>query len=82
MDIADRAQQIEERERAEALARHAQAEVESPRRDAAGKRLCTDCRERLDRHRLMAAPQAVRCTECQGVHERLLKMRVATRPVC
>jgi len=82
MDFADRSQQIEERERADSLYRHAHTPAETPQCDAAGKRVCVVCLERLDRHRLTAVPQAVRCTECQGTHERLLKMRLTTRPQC
>ena len=81
-DLADRAQEHEERERAAALARQAETHSEAPMLDADGHRLCTDCLEKIERQRLRAAPQAVRCCECQGRHERFLKTHLASRPVC
>lgn len=82
MDIADRAQELEERERAASVQRQAHSEEYSPLHNDAGRRLCVDCHERIDRQRLTAAPHAVRCCECQGLHERYLKTHLASRPVC
>jgi len=72
-DAADRAQLREEEEREQALLRLARAW----RRAAAtmplsvdGKRVCRDCLDPIDRKRLRAAPEALRCVECQALHER------------
>lgn len=35
-----------------------------------GQRHCLDCDERLEPARLSANPQAVRCVDCQRLHER------------
>lgn len=69
-DDLDRAQNLEELEREQSLGRQARAAVshETPF-EIEGQRVCLDCFEPLSRKRLKANPQAVRCVECQGVHE-------------
>ena len=67
MDAADRAQEVEEMERAQALARKATIEV--PRMDG-DVRVCLRCDEPIELPRLAANPRAVRCVECQARHEK------------
>ena len=65
------AQEVEKRQREEALARQAEraATREQPLL-VGGKRVCPDCREQLDKKRLKAKPDAVRCVECQELKEK------------
>ena len=67
MDTADRAQEVEEMERAQALARRAVVEV--PRMDG-DVRVCLRCDEAIELPRLAANPRAVRCIDCQTWHEK------------
>lgn len=67
MDTADRAQEVEEMERAQALARRAVVEV--PRMDG-DVRVCLRCDEAIELPRLAANPHAVRCITCQTRHEK------------
>lgn len=69
-DIADRAGEIEEQQRESSLRARTGNVVELPRHDRNGKRICLDCEERLSQKRLRASPDAVRCVECQGLHEK------------
>ncbi len=69
-DIADHAGELEERQRADALRAQSAVLVELPRHDHEGKRVCLDCEERLPAKRLKASPNAVRCVECQDLHEK------------
>lgn len=69
-DDVDRAGELEEQQRASSLRARASNVVELPRHDGEGKRICLDCEERLSQKRLKAAPQAVRCVECQDVREK------------
>lgn len=69
-DAADRAQVREEEEREEALRRVRQRNVSIAPIEVNGKRVCMDCLDPIDRKRLRAAPEALRCVECQMLHER------------
>lgn len=71
-DPNDSASLLEERLRVEAQALQAQlaAVVEIPRHDREGKRICFTCEERLSQKRLQAEPRAVRCVECQDLHDK------------
>jgi phage/conjugal plasmid C-4 type zinc finger TraR family protein len=67
-DILDRAQVLEEAERAEALRRALQGES---RQDVVfGVLACLDCDDPIDDARLAARPGCVRCIDCQEAHER------------
>lgn len=67
-DQADRAQRFEEIERATAIYDATHRRYESPL-IAEGERICLDCYEPITARRLRAAPQAVRCFDCQQRHE-------------
>lgn len=69
-DDVDRAGELEELQRSQALHARASNVAELPRHDREGKRICLDCEERLSQKRLTAAPRAVRCVECQDIHEK------------
>lgn len=64
MDIADRAQRIEELARAHALARH-----QARRADADGT-FCATCGEPIPLARRVALAGASRCVACQEERER------------
>lgn len=69
-DVADRAGELEEQQRAQALRARSAVVVEMPRHDRDGERICLGCEERLSQKRLKASPRAVRCVECQDLHEK------------
>lgn len=69
-DLADHAGELEEQQRTNALRVQSAVVVEMPRTNHEGKRVCLDCEERLSQKRLKAAPRAVRCVECQDLHEK------------
>jgi DnaK suppressor protein len=69
-DIADHAGDLEEQQRNQALRAQAAVIIEMPRQDREGKRICLTCEERLSQKRLDAEPRAVRCVECQDLHEK------------
>jgi RNA polymerase-binding transcription factor DksA len=69
-DIADRAGDLEELQRAQALHAQSAVVIEMPRCDRDGKRICLTCEDRLSQKRLRAEPRAVRCVECQDLHEK------------
>ncbi len=69
-DPNDSASLIEEQQRESALRAQSAVVVEMPRHDCEGERICIDCEERLSEKRLQAAPRAVRCVECQDLHEK------------
>lgn len=67
MDIADIAEQNEQREREEALRAQAlRAGASAPSPDGN----CADCGEPIDPQRLAVCPTAGRCVECQNDHDR------------
>lgn len=66
----DLAQEIEQRQRDEALKAHAEKPRGGPHKyDDEGRRICFDCKERLPQKRLRANPHASRCVECQETKE-------------
>lgn len=69
MDIADRAQINEERERSRALAAQQVNRNEAPL-EVDGTRVCLNCMEEIETSRLAANPRAVRCTDCQTIFEK------------
>lgn len=69
-DLADHAGDLEEMQRNEALRARSAVVVEMPRQNGKGKRICLACEERLSQKRLKASPSAVRCVECQDLHEK------------
>ncbi len=69
-DLADRAGDLEEQQRSNALRAQSAVVVEMPRQNREGKRICLGCEERLSQKRLKAEPRAVRCVECQDLHEK------------
>ena len=70
-DIVDNAALAEERARAAGMARQ---QERAARREVPfvrdGVRVCRDCLEPLDAKRLEAAPDSVRCIECQRDQDR------------
>lgn len=75
MDIADRAGAVVDQFTSDSLARRAAAAAAARPHQAlvnseTGERVCLDCYEPIPVKRLTANPNAVRCTECQGDHER------------
>lgn len=65
-DEADRAGELEERERTKALARFFDEIAEAdPQVSIDGVVVCLDCEDPLPAARLRAKPDAVRCIECQ-----------------
>lgn len=69
MDNADKAAEIEELTRAQALAARTSLAV------APGSAECEDCGDPIPEARRRANPSATRCTECQASHERHAKNR-------
>lgn len=69
-DIVDRAQPAVEGNLADAFALRAAKMFHEEPRSVNGKRVCLDCEEALSKKRLKAAPEAVRCVDCQKLHER------------
>lgn len=69
-DIADRAGELEEQQREQALRARSAVVIEMPKSDREGKRICLTCEDRLSPKRLKASPRAVRCVECQDLHEK------------
>lgn len=67
MDDLDRAQQIEELHRAQAISKMRSA-AEEPEYDDDGNRICLDCGIIIPIQRVNAV-NAVRCVDCQSVIE-------------
>ena len=68
MDAVDVAQAREDELRAEALANR--RPVQETPRVMDGVRVCLGCEDPINKKRLEANPDAVRCAECQQEHER------------
>jgi len=66
-DTVDRACELEQKQREQALAA-AKQPVEQPN-ELEGHRYCLDCDIELSVKRLVANPNAVRCVDCQTLHE-------------
>jgi DnaK suppressor protein len=75
-DIADVAAEYEQRERDLALARRRATPMEEPDEDSNGNRYCLDCGEIIPEARV-AAVMAVRCVDCAGHREKLLRIQGA-----
>ncbi len=75
MDLFDRAQVVEERDRAAAIER-GRGELATLLGEAqadAGARLCVDCSAVIDPRRIAAFPCATRCVRCQADRERSMR---------
>lgn len=71
-DDCDRASEIEEMQRSDAIARiiaQHSAEAVHAEYDDAGDRICSDCGEKIDPRRLEYMPNAVLCVPCKQAAE-------------
>ena len=68
-DAADVAQPGEEALHADALAAHAANRFHEEPFYIDGVRACRNCFAPLSKKRLKAAPEAVRCVDCQNIYE-------------
>lgn len=68
-DLFDRASDVEQAFRDNALARQLDHVTEQPRTDKQGARCCIECCELIPLSRLAAVPHAVRCIDCQASKE-------------
>ena len=64
MDIIDRAQRLEEAERDNMIRKT----VKTP--DRAGTADCIDCEDIIPKARRDSVPHAMRCVDCESLHER------------
>ncbi|MGL5668233.1 MAG: TraR/DksA family transcriptional regulator [Shewanella sp.] len=69
-DQFDRAQQLEQEFRDNALSNQLKHAVEQPDINSQGERCCLGCGFVIEAARLIAMPNAVRCVECQTAKER------------
>lgn len=69
MDQFDRAQQLEQLQRDQALTAARQQPKEQPL-VMNGKRVCVDCEDEIKAARLIHIPNAIRCVSCQVDFER------------
>lgn len=69
-DLFERAQEVEQAFRDNAIARQLDHAVEQPLIDKRGSRFCVACCEPIPPARLAANPNAVRCIDCQTAKER------------
>ncbi len=69
-DLADHAGELEEQQREQALRARSAVVIELPKHDREGNRICLACEDRLPAKRIKASPRAVRCVECQDLHEK------------
>ena len=67
-DLFDRAAELEQRQRDQALKAALNRPKETPRQDETG-RYCNDCNSKIPAARLTVVPDAVRCISCQQEHE-------------
>lgn len=68
-DLFDRASDVEQAFRDNAIARQLDQVTEQPRTDKQGARCCIECSEPIPLPRLVAVPHAVRCIGCQAIKE-------------
>lgn len=68
-DLFDRASDVEQAFRDNALARQLDQVTEQPLTDKQGARCCVECSEEIPLPRLAAVPHAVRCISCQAIKE-------------
>lgn len=71
-DALDQAKDLEQMHRTAALAKHKNRAVETPN-ECDGHRYCIDCGIEITTKRLLAEPNAVRCIDCQSLHEHKIK---------
>lgn len=69
MDEFDRAQELEQRQRDQAISRARHRKRETPRMHD-GVRVCIDCDDPVEPARIALLPDAARCISCQTDHER------------
>ena len=74
-DILDRAAELEQMNRDLALQGCVQRSYEAPDEDEKG-RYCLDCGVTIPDERIIRVPHAIRCVECQGIHEKKESIRV------
>lgn len=67
--IYERAQAATEQATRAAIDETLHRPKESAHTNRQGQRICRDCEEPIDPRRLRAWPTAVRCTECQAIHD-------------
>jgi DnaK suppressor protein len=67
-DFLDRAAELEQRDRDQALQAALNRPIEAPRQDEHG-RYCKACSQPISAARLAAVPYAVRCISCQQLQE-------------
>jgi DnaK suppressor protein len=70
MDIFDRAQELAEFYRQNALGKHFAKKTADVEVGGIEHGICIDCEELISRARLAANPEAVRCIDCQIKKER------------
>ena len=75
MDVADQARHLETRQRDQALLRQQTHREQATPVVRDGIRCCLDCDTAIDKRRLQAYPSAVRCVECQQIHEQQSRQR-------
>ena len=68
-DIVDRAQELEDRLRAEALAAHRASHIVGDGEQTVRPRDCLQCGDEIPMDRLLRHRSAVRCTPCQTLYE-------------
>ena len=69
MDQIDRAKELDQMHRTDALARHSNRAKEQPYL-IDGLRCCPDCDDVITNERLTANPDAIRCVECQNIKDK------------
>lgn len=67
-DPIDRAAELEQRQREQAIKAVVDRPRETPRQDETG-RYCVDCTALIPSARLLKVPYAVRCIDCQTLKE-------------
>ncbi|MCD1597878.1 TraR/DksA family transcriptional regulator [Rheinheimera aquimaris] len=72
-DILDRAAELEQHQRDQALKAALNRPKETPRQDEHG-RYCADCSTEIPALRLAKVPYAVRCIDCQTLTEHKEKL--------
>jgi DnaK suppressor protein len=68
-DLLDRASELEQQQRDQALKAALTKPKEAQDIDADGNHYCVDCGEQISAQRLIALPHAVCCIDCQSIRE-------------
>jgi len=66
----EQAARNEQQERERAIVAARARPDEKALRDATGRIVCRGCHEPIDRARLQALPEAVRCVPCEELHQK------------